>query len=92
MVSGFVDKEKNGKISIAGPLTNIILSTVFLLLAFLFHSQLSVFGVMINSWIAFFNLLPFGMLDGLKVLSWNTAVWGLTFAASLILTIAGYLL
>lgn len=92
MVSGFVDKEKNGKISIAGPLTNIILSIVFLLLTFLFYSQLFVIGFMINSWIAFFNLLPFGMLDGFKVLLWNKMVWGLAFTASLILTIAGYFL
>jgi Zn-dependent protease len=92
MVSGFVDKENEGRISIAGPLTNIILSTIFLLSTFAFPLPLFVFGAMVNSWIALFNLLPFGMLDGFKVFLWKKVVWGSAFTASLILTIVSFVL
>ncbi len=28
-------------------------------------------GVLINLWLAFFNMLPFSVLDGKKVLAWS---------------------
>ncbi len=88
VISGFADREDRGKISVAGPLTNIILSAILLLVAFPLQSQPFVLGAIFNSWIAVFNLIPFGMLDGFKVFQWNKAVWASTFMASLILTIA----
>jgi Zn-dependent protease len=94
MIGGFFEKGKVGKISIAGPLTNIVLSVAFLLAAFLVPAGNLIFlmGFAINAWIAFFNLIPFGILDGFKVFSWNKMVWALAFATSLILTIASYML
>jgi len=93
MVSGFVDRESMGKISIAGPLTNIFLSTVFLMIAFLTPQYIMVFmlGAAFNAWIALFNLIPFGMLDGFKVFLWNKKFWALAFIASLILSIICYI-
>lgn len=92
MISGSIDKESIGKISIAGPLTNIILSALFLIVAFLSHQFTIVFmlGAAFNAWIALFNLIPFGILDGFKIFLWNKAVWVLAFTASLILTIVTY--
>lgn len=87
MVSGSVDRESRGKISIAGPLINIIFAAIFLLLAIPFNSLPFILGAIFNSWIALFNLIPFGMLDGFKVLLWNRTVWASAFSASLILTI-----
>ena len=40
-----------------------------------------------NAWIALFNLIPLGILDGSKVFWWNKAVWGLSFAVSITLTV-----
>jgi len=40
-----------------------------------------------NAWIAVFNLIPFGMFDGLKVFAWNKKVWALAFAVSAVLTV-----
>ncbi|MGB9714502.1 MAG: AN1-type zinc finger domain-containing protein [Candidatus Bathyarchaeales archaeon] len=93
MIGGFIERGKVGKISVAGPLTNIVLSAAFLLAA-LFAPDNLIFwmGFAINAWIAFFNLIPFGILDGFKVFSWNKVVWALAFATSLILTIASYML
>ncbi len=93
MISGFIDKESTGKISVAGPLTNIILSTVFLMIASLIPQYATVFmySAAFNAWIALFNLIPFGMLDGFKIFLWKKAVWTLVFTASLTLTIVSYI-
>jgi Zn-dependent protease len=44
---------------------------------------ITVLGVEINAWLAFFNLIPFGNFDGLKVFTWNKVVWGIAFVGSL---------
>ena len=91
MVSGFADMKSIGKISLAGPSTNIILSTLCLILAFFVPKNffiICMLGAFFNAWIALFNLIPFGMLDGFKVFLWNKMFWASAFVVSLILTIA----
>ena len=95
VVAGFTDRESSGKISVAGPLTNIILSMIFLGVAFSvsvfpFYFQIFMLGAAFNAWIALFNLIPFGILDGFKIFLWDKKVWALAFTASLILTIVTY--
>jgi Zn-dependent protease len=34
-------------------------------------------GFSLNLWLAAFNLLPFGPMDGAKVFKWNPLVWGI---------------
>ena len=90
--------EINGKISVAGPVVNIILAIIFLAICIAvypsaFHSQTSVLilnicalGFNINSFLAVFNLLPIGNLDGSKVLRWNIRIWLITIAIAGIMT------
>jgi Zn-dependent protease len=91
MIGGHADKETIGKTSVAGPLTNIMLALLFLALTMtLFDSPIAFafyFGLLVNSIIAVFNLIPFGILDGFKVFSWNKTVWATAFSVSLALTI-----
>lgn len=75
MISGYVDMEKNGKISLAGPLVNYILAIIFFVVLQLTGITLAVYGFMINSWIGLFNLIPFGNFDGSKILRWNRYVY-----------------
>lgn len=91
MIGGPADKKTIGKTSIAGPLTNIALALLFFCLiealprsplVFAFY-----FGLLVNSFIALFNLIPFGILDGLKVFNWNKLVWATVFSVSLVLTV-----
>jgi len=88
-IRGFVDKEQDGKISMAGPATNIVLAVVGLALAMALNGQplMVPFYLLfiLNASLALFNLLPFGILDGAKILRWNTAVW------TLMIIIAGVL-
>ncbi len=74
MIKGNVNKDKYGKISIAGIVVNLILAVLFLLLYFThvgLLKEIALTGMLINSWIAIFNLLPFWMFDGKKVWNWN---------------------
>ena len=89
MVAGPVDRENIGKISIAGPSTNIVLAVILLTAASLQseYQDVLIICTAFNAWIALFNLIPFGMLDGFKIFLWNKATWALAFTASLVLTI-----
>jgi Zn-dependent protease len=79
MIAGRVSKERNGKISIAGPGVNIILALLFIPFSFLFQSgflaQIVSFGILINLILALFNLIPFWILDGKKIWNWSKPVW-----------------
>ena len=73
-----VSRKQNGIISIAGPLINIVLGFIFILLWIFVSGPLGTIlaaVAMINFWFAFFNLLPILMLDGAKVLAWNPKIW-----------------
>jgi Zn-dependent protease len=94
VVSGLTSRRNFGKISITGPSTNIILSIVFLAAHFAFAGNFSYFFLLsfaINAWIAFINLIPFGVLDGYKIFLWNKVVWALAFTASLALTVTSFI-
>lgn len=91
MVAGPLTREEVGKTALAGPLTNLILSTICIA-AFAstqnsFLKINSFFGALINAIIALFNLIPFGIMDGFKVFQWNKLIWTTAFIASLSLAI-----
>ncbi len=55
-------------IALAGPLTNILLMTIFLFFYKIFPNEVFLFGIRINLILALFNLLPIPPLDGSKIL------------------------
>ena len=78
----YITAEENGKISLAGPLSNLLLLIPFAVVLFAGISAgifeialLGIMGVRVNAMIAAFNLLPLGPLDGTKILAWNTPVY-----------------
>ncbi len=75
-----LDRQKVGLISVAGPITNIGLAVLFLVLDNIQPSLLFTLGARINIWLALFNLIPFGPLDGAKILKWNKGIWLITVA------------
>ncbi|HVP93843.1 MAG TPA: peptidase M50 [Methanoregulaceae archaeon] len=86
-------KEQNGKISAAGPLTNLLLCIPFgaLILSAPYIEGImgsvigftGMMGLQINAMIAAFNMLPISILDGRKVLAWNPAVFIVMIAVSI---------
>jgi Zn-dependent protease len=77
-------RHEDGMISIAGPLTNIILAFIFLYCMLLPGLQmLGWFGFQVNIFLALFNLLPIPPLDGSKVFLWSKVAWLVFFALAL---------
>jgi Zn-dependent protease len=88
-----ITREQNGRISAAGPITNLVLCLPFLgilmagvvagdgLVGFLL-TQLGLVGLTVNAMIAAFNMLPISVLDGRKVLAWNPAIFGVLIVAA----------
>jgi len=77
-----LNREKVGLISLAGPATNIGLAVIFQMLDFVEPALLFTLGARINTWLALFNLIPFGPLDGAKILKWNKRIWLILIAVA----------
>jgi Zn-dependent protease len=82
-------------ISLAGPMTNIIL-TVFFFLALIFAPSSSTasmaanFALFINLTLAAFNLIPIGPLDGKKIFDSNRTVWLLVGLPTILVALPVY--
>jgi len=97
-----VTREQNGKISAAGPVTNLILCVPFAILLFIStgldpaSSSRSILvmagmvGLQVNAMIAAFNMLPVSVLDGRKVLAWNPAIFAILIIAAFGVLIATF--
>ncbi len=95
----YVDVKQNGVISVAGPIVNIILAIIFLLIAVAIYPTITplngiaqigflicALGFTINSYLCVFNMIPIWNLDGAKVLRWNGLVWLIVIAIGGIMT------
>lgn len=75
-------RKQNGLISLAGPLTNIIIATIAFATALFtsgFIELILMYTAMINLFLAFFNMLPIPPLDGSKVMAWDVRIWAAIF-------------
>ncbi len=86
-VYGFPTLKENGKISAAGPIANLLVG--FSLMTFKFISSplsfIFVYIAALNFFIAFFNLLPIGPMDGVKIIRWNLSL----YISLMLLSLAG---
>jgi Zn-dependent protease len=94
-ISGAVTRHQNGRISAAGPVSNVVISAllfgVFVLAlpfglssftgAVILSSILQI--ALINAVLAGFNMVPILPLDGAKVFAWNKAVYALLASAAI---------
>jgi Zn-dependent protease len=84
-------------ISLAGPLTNIVLAATFFILgkSGLVSSGLWPdvvgFALFINLILAAFNMLPFGPLDGKKIFDADRRVWALVGLPAILIALPRYL-
>jgi Zn-dependent protease len=90
MLVGSGTKETVGKTAISGPLTNIIIASLCILISVVSQNLFSIVAF-INALLAVFNLIPFGILDGWKVFRWNKIVWAITFTISVALFSYSYI-
>lgn len=75
-----------GLIGFAGPVINLAIGFASLALLLLNHSSIFFTISQISFFLALFNLLPFGPLDGRKVIDWNKYIW----LSSIALAVVGY--
>lgn len=89
---GLSDRNKFGRVALIGPITNLVMGFAFLISTYIFpyHSYLYT-GASFNAWIAMFNLLPFGTLDGQKIFDWNKKAWVSTMCITMSLFVVSYL-
>ena len=83
-IRGNMDDRTNGKVSIAGPIVNIILAAVGIAGCLAFNYSAMVVPMLLlanlNAFLAVFNLLPIPPLDGSKIFRWNIGIWIVTIA------------
>lgn len=87
MIRGVQSQKENGIISAAGPATNIALAVIFMAGLFMGWNPYNIFyfGIIINAWLALFNMIPIMPFDGRKVWVWNKPVYIMMTSISVLL-------
>ena len=80
MIRGnYISEEQEGKISIAGPLVNMVLAAIGLVGVLLTNHTVLVVPFLLllslNATLGLFNMIPFPPLDGYKIARWNIGMW-----------------
>lgn len=93
-IQGTARKEILGTIALIGPGFNLVLGIGFFFLSRFSGTQwetvfMSIVGF--NAWLALFNLIPFGSLDGTRVFEWDKMRWAISFAVAIFLIVVSYL-
>lgn len=91
MFRGETKPSETGRIAAAGAGANLVIAVVTYVLYHFIFSQMGFWGTLVgficlvNLLLATFNLIPFGPLDGRKVLQWSELVWFVLFSVSVLL-------
>jgi Zn-dependent protease len=91
LIAGVATTEVFGRVAFAGPLTNLIIGFLAILGSFALPlgsaRHVLEIGCWVNTYMALFNLIPFGDFDGLKIFRWNKGVWALILGLALALLV-----
>lgn len=82
MIAGSGNRKTIGKVAFSGPITNIGLSIICIFIAAVGNQGLFWFVAFINAFLATFNLIPFGIIDGFKIYRWSKLAWAIGFASA----------
>jgi Zn-dependent protease len=86
IISGFVNRKEGGIIAAAGPAANLIIALIFLPLMLIIPSiaYIAYYGLMINAWLALFNLIPFPGFDGHRIMEWSKPIYFLMVGVAVV--------
>lgn len=76
------NSKENAMISMAGPLTNIMIAVTAYALYQFYPSFIIAALLQINAFLAFFNLLPIPPLDGSKIVWYSIPIWATMIAVA----------
>ena len=95
VIAGNTTPDRIGRTAAAGPTVNILIASLLLGLAEVLRPigllEAMLAGAAINAFMALFNLIPFGVFDGLKVFRWNKPVWLVLLALAALVTGLSYM-
>jgi Zn-dependent protease len=92
IIKGYITRKQNGIISLVGPIANFLVALLFIPLIILGNPlfvSIAYFGFKVNTWLGIFNLIPFGNLDGRKVLAWDKGIYFSSVGFGIIMMIIG---
>ncbi|MBN2230645.1 MAG: hypothetical protein JW779_13735 [Candidatus Thorarchaeota archaeon] len=100
--SGTSNRDHNAKANLAGPLSNFIIASglvIGAIISVLFLANLTrlyvllliKYGIIINSVLGLFNMIPFQPFDGATVKDWSKPVWIILTIALVSMLLVGYL-
>jgi len=79
---GYLSRRQVGLVAAAGPATNMILAVLFLVLLPVFNAAgvqmlffMAYYGYVINALLGLFNMIPYGPIDGAKIMDWDMRVF-----------------
>jgi len=79
-IRGDIDKNTQGKISLAGPGVNFVIAAVAIVIVLSMDSGTLVYAIFqmlayLNGWIGLFNMIPIPPFDGSKIVAWNIPIY-----------------
>ncbi len=96
--SGTSNTEHNGKINLAGPLSNFIMAIGLVIVTIFTYGLASQpmlyliqYGIIINSILGLFNMIPIQPFDGATVKDWKMSVWITLTIALIAMLLIGYI-
>jgi len=100
--SGTSNTEHNAKTNLAGPLSNFVIAIGLVIVAIftstlvsqpvLFYAMYLIrYGIIINSILGLFNMIPIQPFDGATVKNWKLSVWITLTIALVSMLVIGYL-
>lgn len=94
MIGGYASPREYGKAAAAGPATNLVISGILFLFAFIFpyYATFFLFGAMLSGWLGFFNMIPVSPFDGEKVLHWSRAAFAVLLIGCLAMFLSSVIL
>jgi len=79
-IRGDINREMNGKISLAGPAVNFVIAAIAIVMCFMLTEGTLVFYVFamlayLNAFLGLFNMIPVLPFDGSKIVAWDLKVY-----------------
>jgi Zn-dependent protease len=95
MIAGNVDRERNGKISLAGPGANLVVAVTCLSISMFIDATSTAYNVLwglltFSALLGAFNMIPVMPFDGAKIWRWNKPIYVLTLVAAAFLFFVAY--